>query len=196
MWPERESDGLRAQLTSILRKIAALARIEAKAVQSGPRATDSAAVVEAWTMVGDCEMALARVALEPDWREGETSRITLLSQTVLAQSRALLIAIEAFHHEAMINVSASAPMARAAKFQSDVADALERYASQLAAEPPAATTPAPLDPSGLRTAPAGAAGRAGAETLERLALRIDAALTGLPRWWADERGSGELASAG
>jgi multidrug resistance protein MdtO len=87
-------------------------------------------------------------------------------------------------------------MERAAKFQSDVADALEQYASQLAAEPPAATTPAPLDPSGLRTAPAGAAGRAGAETLERLALRIDAALTGLPRWWADERGSGELASAG
>jgi multidrug resistance protein MdtO len=196
MWPERESDGLRTQLTSILRKIAALARIEAKAALTGPRATDSQAVVETWAMVADCEMALARVALEPDWREGETTRVTLLSQTMLAQSRALLIAIEAFHHEAMINASASAPMERAAKFQSDVADALEQYASQLAAEPPAATTPAPLDPSGLRTAPAGAAGRAGAETLERLALRIDAALTGLPRWWADERGSGELASAG
>ncbi|MFM0081365.1 FUSC family protein [Paraburkholderia sediminicola] len=198
MWPERESDGLRTQLTSILRKVAALARIEAKAVQSGPRATDSAAVVEAWAMVADCEMALARVALEPDWREGETTRITLLSQTVLAQSRAMLVALEAFHHEAMINASANAPMERAVKFQSDVADALERYASQLAAEPPAAMTPARLDPSGLRAAltPAEAAGTAGAETLERLALRIDAALAGLPRWWTDERGSGEFAGAG
>ena len=198
MWPERESDGLRAQLTSILRKIAALARIEAKAVQSGPRATDSAAVVEAWTMVGDCEMALARVALEPDWREGETSRITLLSQTVLAQSRAMLVALEAFHHEAMINASASAPLERAAKFQSDVADALERYASQLAAEPSAAMTPARLDPSGLRAAlpPAGAAETASGQTLERLAQRIDAALAGLPRWLPDERVSGEFASAG
>ena len=198
MWPERESDGLREQLTSILRKIAALARIEAKAVQSGPRATDSAAVVEAWTMVGDCEMALARVALEPDWREGETSRITLLSQTVLAQSRAMLVALEAFHHEAMINASASAPLERAAKFQSDVADALERYASQLAAEPSAAMTPARVDSSGLRAAlpPAGMVGATGAQALERLAQRIDAALAGLPRWLPDERASGEFASAG
>ncbi|CAE6825493.1 FUSC family protein [Paraburkholderia haematera] len=196
MWPEGEADALRTQLTSILRKIAALARIEAKAVQSGPHATDSAVVVETWAMLADCQMVLARVALEPDWREGETARITLLSQTVLAQSRAMLVAIEAFHHEAMIGASAGAPMEGAAKFQSDVADTLERYALQLAAEPPAATTPAPLDPGGLRTAPAGPAGRAGAETLERLALRIDAALAGLPRWWGGERGSGEFASAG
>ncbi|CAB3725605.1 Multidrug resistance protein MdtO [Paraburkholderia sediminicola] len=198
LWPERESDGLRAQLTSILRKIAALVRIEATTVQRGPRATDSAAVVEAWAMVADCEMALARVALEPDWREGETTRITLLSQTVLAQSRAMLVALAAFHHEAMINASAGAQMERAAKFQSDVADALERYASQLAAERPAAMTPARLDPSGLRTAlpPAGAAETSGGQTLERLAQRIDAALAGLPRWLPDERASGEFASAG
>lgn len=197
MWPERESDGLRTQLTSILRKIAALARSEAKAVQSGPRATDSAAVVDAWAMVADCEMALARVALEPDWREGETTRITLLSQTVLAQSRAMLVAIEAFHHEAMTGASAGAPMERAGKFQADVADALERYASQLAAEPPAATTPAPVDPGGLRAAPpAGAAGVPDEKALERHARRIDAALAGLPRWSEDERASGEFASAG
>src|SRR5471032_785482 len=197
MWPERESDVLRGQLTSILRKIAALARIEEKAVQSGPRATDAPAVVETWAMVADCEMVLARVALEPDWREGETTRITLLSQTVLAQSRSMLVALEAFHHEAMINASVRAPMERAAKFQSDVADALERYASQLAANPPAAMTPARLDPSGLRTVPAGAAGsRASAETLEGLALRIDTALAGLPRWSADERASGEFSNAG
>lgn len=197
MWPERESDGLRTQLTSILRKIAALARIEAKAVQSGPRATDSAAVVETWAMVADCEMALARVALEPDWREGETTRITLLSQTVLAQSRAMLVAIEAFHHKAMTDASAGAPMERARKFQADVADALERYASQLAAEPPAATTPAPVDPGGLRAAPpAGGAGVPDEEALERHAQRIDAALAGLPRWSEDERASGELARAG
>jgi multidrug resistance protein MdtO len=58
-------------------------------------------------------------------------------------------------------------------------------------------TPARLDPSGLRTVPAGAAGsRASAETLEGLALRIDTALAGLPRWSADERASGEFSNAG
>jgi multidrug resistance protein MdtO len=59
-------------------------------------------------------------------------------------------------------------------------------------------TPARLDPIGLGAAPApaGAAGTAGGQTLERLAQRIDAALSGLPRWSADERASGEFASAG
>ena len=190
LWPEGEADTLRAQLASVLRKIAALVRLEANAMFTGPRATDSPEVVATWAMIADCEMVLARVALEPDWREGETARITLLSQTVLAQSRAMLIAIEAFHHEAMIGALAGASMEGAAKFQSDVADALERYASQLEAEPPGAMTPAPVDPGALRAAPAGAS------ALERLAQQIDAALAGLPRWSADERASGEFASAG
>jgi multidrug resistance protein MdtO len=159
---------------------------------TGPRATDSPEVVATWAMIADCEMVLARVALEPDWREGETGRITLLSQTVLAQSRGMLIALEAFHHEAMTG----ARVEGVAKFQSDVADALERYASQLAAAPPIATTPVALDPSGLRVAPAGGAGVAGKEALERHAQRIDAALAGLPRWSTGERASGEFASAG
>ena len=189
MWPEGEADTLRAQLASVLRKIAALARVEASAMLTGPRATDAPAVVATWAMLADCEMVLARVALEPDWREGETTRITLLSQTVLAQSRAMLVAIEAFHHEAMTSASGGASMARGVKFQSDIADALERYASQLAAEPPAAMTPAPVETGELRAAPAGA------EALERYAQQIDAALVGLPRWSA-ERASGEFASAG
>jgi multidrug resistance protein MdtO len=196
MWPEGEADALRAQLSSVLRKIAALARIEARTVLTGPRATDAPEVVATWAMLADCEMMLARVALEPDWREGETGRITLLSQTVLAQSRGMLIALEAFHHEAMTGASAGASMEGVAKFQSDVADALERYASQLGATPPAATTPVPLDLSGLRVPPAGATDVADKEALERYAQRIDAALAGLPRWSTGERASGEFASAG
>ena len=43
---------------------------------------------------------LARVALEPDWREGEISDVTVLSQTVLAQSRTLLLSLGAFGAEA------------------------------------------------------------------------------------------------
>ncbi|WP_207001414.1 FUSC family protein [Trinickia mobilis] len=196
MWPEGEADALRAQLASVLREIAALARVGARAMLTGPRATDSPAVAATWAKLADCETVLARVSLEPDWREGETARITLLSQTVLAQSRALLVALEAFHDEAMTDPSGGASMERAGKFQADVADALARYASQLAAEPPAATTPAPADPSRLRAAPAGAAGAAGGQALERHAQRIDAALAGLPRWSAGDRASGEFASAG
>ncbi|TKC80187.1 FUSC family protein [Trinickia terrae] len=184
LWPEGEADALRAQLAGVLRRIAALARAGARAARSGPNAADAPAVAATWAMLADCETVLARVSLEPDWREGETARITLLSQTVLAQSRALLVAIEAFYDEAMTG----APMERAGTFQSDVADALEHYATQLAAEPPAAATPAPVDPGGLRAAPGG-------EALEPHARRIDAALAGLPRWSA-ERASGEFANAG
>ncbi|RKF35925.1 hypothetical protein BCY88_09545 [Paraburkholderia fungorum] len=196
MWPEGEADTLRTQLALLVRKIAALARLEVRAVLSGPRVTDAPEVVATWAMLADCQTVLARVALEPDWREGETARITLLSQTVLAQSRALLVAIEAFHHEAMTGAPGGASMERTATFQSDVADALERYASQLAAEPPAATTPAPLDPGGLRAVPREAAGAASEQALEQHAQRIAGALAGLPRWLALERGPSEFASAG
>jgi multidrug resistance protein MdtO len=149
-----------------------------------------------WAMLADCETMLARVALEPDWREGETARITLLSQTVLAQSRAMLVALEAFHDEAMSDASAGASLERAGRFQADVADAIERYATQLAAEPPAATTPAPLDPGGLRATPARATSVAAMQGLEPHARRIDAALAGLPRWSAGGHASGEFANAG
>ncbi len=149
-----------------------------------------------WARLADCDAVLARVALEPDWREGEPERVTLLSQTVLAQSRALLVAIEAFHDESMADALAGALADRTSSFQSNVADALEHYAAQLAAQPPEARTPASLDAAGWLAARAGEEGAARAAALAREARRVDAALSGLPRWTSGPEESGAPAAAG
>ncbi len=196
VWPEGEADTLRAQLASVLREIAALARVSAKAMLSGARPSDAQAVSAAWAALADCDAVLARVASEPDWREDDATRITLLSQTVLAQSRVLLGALEAFHDQAMSAASTGVPVAKAATFQSAVAHALEQYASQLAAEPPAAATPVNIEPGLSRIERANAATAATEAVLQAHAQRIDAALAGLPRWTAAGRAGSEFASAG
>ncbi|WP_052420994.1 FUSC family protein [Paraburkholderia ferrariae] len=183
VWPEGEADALRGQLASVLREIAALARANAQALSAGARASAALPLASAtWAKLADCDAVLARVALEPDWREGEPERVTLLSQTVLAQSRALLVAIEAFHDESMADALEGAPADRTSPFQSNVADVLERYATQLAAQPPEARTPAVVDAAGWLAACAGEEGAARAAALSREVRRINSALIGLPRW--------------
>jgi multidrug resistance protein MdtO len=142
-------------------------------------------------MLADCEATLARVALEPDWREGETARVTVLLQTVLAQSRVVLLAVDAFHDEAAFAAtrtpeSAAVLSSETRAFQSRTADTLERYAQQLSSQPPSAERPAPLDASALTTA-AAASGQSGDSSSGLLtwAARLNTALVGLPSWSAD-----------
>jgi multidrug resistance protein MdtO len=180
VWPEGEADDLRAQLAKVLHVIAAASRNHP--VQPQPPSM-------AWAMLADCEATLARVALEPDWREGETARISVLAQTVLAQSRVVLLAVDAFHGEATFSAartpeSATLLLSETRAFQSRVADTLERYAQQLSSQPPSAERPAPLDPTALATAVAAASRQSGdgAKALVAGAARINTALMGLPDW--------------
>lgn len=183
VWPEGEADALRGQLASVLREIAALVRRNSQALLDGARASAALPLASAtWARLAQCDEVLARVALEPDWREGESERVTLLSQTVLAQSRGLMIAIEAFHDEATAHALTGASVDRASSFQSNLADALECYAAELAAQPPQARTPASLNTAGWLAARVMEEGSARAEALAREAQRIDAALVGLPCW--------------
>jgi multidrug resistance protein MdtO len=184
VWPEGESDALRAQLAAVLREIAALARANALALSGVREHATQALASTTRAKLADCDAMLARVALEPDWREGETEHVTLMSQTVLAQSRAILIAVEAFHNEAMADASAGAPVERTGKFQTDLADELEHYAVQLATAAQYAQTPASIEAGEWSDMPAGAERGARAEVLARKAQRINAALGGLPGWAA------------
>jgi multidrug resistance protein MdtO len=182
VWPEGEADALRTQLAKVLRTIAAVARGHAQAAGSGAPAST------AWAMLADCEAMLARVTLEPDWREGETARITLLAQTVLAQSRSILLASDAFHDRTMFeagrtDASGTDVMQACGALQRELGESLEQYAQQLSSEPPLATPPAPLDSTRLATSERGGEGSA---ALQESATRLNTALTGLPQWWTVE----------
>ena len=190
VWPEGEADVLRSQLSKVLRAIAALARGYAQAAEAGANGPVAQAqfASTAWAMLADCEATLARVALEPDWREGETARVTLFVQTVLAQSRSILLASDAFHNESMFDAGQSGVslMRACGALQRSLGDSLEGYAQQLSSEPPLATPPVPLDLTTLTGATAGWAGGERRDALLEWAARINAALAGLPQWSTDE----------
>lgn len=182
VWPEGEADALRAQLAAVLRQIAVLARANALALSGARESATQALASTTWAKLADCDAMLARVSLEPDWREGETEHVTLMSQTVLVQSRAILIAIEAFHDEAMADALVGASVERTGRFQMELADALEHYATQLATAEPDAQTPASINGGEWSDMPAGAGASARTEALVQKAQRINAALGGLPGW--------------
>ena len=188
VWPEGEADALRTQLAKVLRTIAAVARGHAPTAGSGAPAAPAQPASTAWAMLADCEAMLARVTLEPDWREGETARITLLAQTVLAQSRSILLASDAFHDRTMFeagrtDASGTDVMQACGALQRELGESLEQYAQQLSSEPPLATPPAPLDSTRLATS---ARGGEGSAALQESATRLNTALTGLPQWWTVE----------
>ncbi|MGF7134020.1 multidrug resistance protein MdtO [Paraburkholderia sp. EB58] len=201
VWPEGEADALRSQLAKVLRAIAAVCLGHAQVAEGGAPAAQAQPSAPAWAMLADCEATLARVALEPDWREGETSRVTLLAQTVLAQSRSVLLASDAFYVESMFGAgrtdASGAGLTKACgTLQRNLGESLEQYAQQLSNEPPLAMPPVPLDLTKLATA---AAGREGGEHIVALlerAARINTTLVSLPQWLTDELTSVRSADAG
>jgi multidrug resistance protein MdtO len=194
LWPEGEGDALRLQLSSVLREIATLARANAATLLANSGGHDPVPTFNSsatWGKLADCTAMLARVALEPDWREGEISDVTVLSQTVLAQSRTLLLSLGAFGAEATSSTPVETFVAHAARLQSKVAEALDQYAAGLTAEPPNAIPPLALDLGALSAATLPFVTQSDVSVLSLAwhAQRIDAALSGLPRWsatvWGD-----------
>lgn len=200
VWPEGEADALRLQLSRVLRAIAAVSRGHAQAAEAGAQAAQPQASSTAWAMLADCEAMLARVALEPDWREGETTRVTLLAQTVLGQSRSILLASNAFYVESMFDArgddESGASLRKACDaLQRNLGESLERYARQLSDEPPVAMPPVPLEFSQLAMEAQGRAGRERIAALLESGARINTALVGLPQWSTEELASARPADS-
>jgi multidrug resistance protein MdtO len=142
-WREGEGDVLRQKLATMLRAIAA----QLRATQAGAGRRDELSYaqrqLQAWAVLADCEVTLARVALEPNWHEGEEAQLTLLAQTVLAQGREIMLAGDALYNTVAAQAGSSSPRTvdavRAAQEQASVE--LNRYADELAASPPDAHAP-------------------------------------------------------
>lgn len=90
LWPERENRALAHRLAALMRALAV--RLSA-AVQAD---TDHAATERLWTDFNACEETVARVALEPNWQQGEgeheveTDRV----QGWLGDLRELMLALD------------------------------------------------------------------------------------------------------
>ncbi|MGU7772928.1 FUSC family protein [Burkholderia sp. MR1-5-21] len=117
LWPEAEGEALRQRAAALVRRVGAHLRSGA----TGP------VPIPLWGELGDSEAMSARVALEPGWQmaEGQPEGLTLRMQTLLAQIREVLLAIDAYGAERR---SLSLPMpteTAATAFQADLAASLD-----------------------------------------------------------------------
>jgi multidrug resistance protein MdtO len=142
-WREGEGDVLRQKLATMLRAIAAQLRTPQAGVDQRDELPYAQRQLQAWAVLADCEATLSRVALEPDWQEVEQAQLTLRAQTVLAQGREIMLAGDALRNTLAAQAGSSNPhtfdAVRAAQEQASVE--LNRYAEDLAGNPPAARAP-------------------------------------------------------
>ncbi|MEA3129918.1 MAG: multidrug resistance protein MdtO [Paraburkholderia sp.] len=141
-WREGEGDVLRQKLAGLLRAIAAQLRVPQAGAQKDELAY-AQRELQAWAVLGDCEATLARVALEPNWQEGEQAELTLRAQTVLAQGREIMLAGNALRNALLAQAGSGSQQVIDAvrSIQQQACVELNRYADDLAANPPDADAP-------------------------------------------------------
>ena len=146
LWPEAEGDALRQKLAGMLRAVARL--LEPAGTGTAPgHLTSSRQQLQTWAALSDCEDTLARVALEPNWQEGEQALLTLRAQAVLAQGREIMLAANALHNALETSEArlASADNDKVLALQAQAAALLGHYADALVARPPSAQAPRPVE---------------------------------------------------
>lgn len=143
LWPEAEGEALRQRVARLLRRLAAQLRR-----QDDNEATPAAL----WAELGDCEAMAARVALEPGWQlsEGQQEAFQIYVQTMLAQTREILLAADAFGAERRAQPVIEPRAHLAATTLAEVASvSLESYAHELSERPETVRAPAPASVEAL-----------------------------------------------
>lgn len=127
LWPEAEGEALRQRAAKLLRRIGMQLRPDT----TGP------VPVGLWAELGDSEAMSARVALEPGWQmaDGEHEGLTLRVQTLLAHTREILLATDAFGAERDAQHLPAEVAVATAAFQAELAGALDSYADALVEHP-------------------------------------------------------------
>jgi multidrug resistance protein MdtO len=182
-WREGEGDVLRQKLATLLRAIAAQLRPSQAGAEKGDDLPYAQRQLQAWAVLADCETTLSRVALEPAWQEGEQSQLTLRAQTVLAQGREIMLAGDALRSALVAQAGSSSPhtidAVQAAQQQASAE--LNRYAEELAANPPDAHAPRRIEVAAQAVEPAQLADRPLIAAADELSRQI----AGLPDWRVD-----------
>jgi multidrug resistance protein MdtO len=138
-WREGEGDALRQKLAALLRSIAALLRAPQTLAGIAEESPYAQLQLKTLAQREDCETTLLRVTLEPNWQEGEHAQLTLRAQTVLAQSREIMLAGHALRNALAVLDRAKSEEAGAMLEQAFTE--LNRYADDLASNPPIARSP-------------------------------------------------------
>jgi multidrug resistance protein MdtO len=138
-WREGEGDALRQKLARLLRSIATLLRAPQTPTGITEESPYAQLQLQTLAQLEECGTTLLRVTLEPNWQEGEHAQLTLRAQTVLAQSREIMLAGHALHNA--VAVLDRAKSAEAGAIQEQAFAELNRYADDLASNPPGAYAP-------------------------------------------------------
>ncbi|SDD45073.1 FUSC family protein [Paraburkholderia lycopersici] len=173
-WREGEGDVLRKKLGALLRAIGSLLRAPPANASTVDEAPYAQLELKTWSQLDDCAATLLRVTLEPNWQEGEHARLTLRAQTVLAQSREIMLAGNALHNALAVQDRTMIPQALAAAraVQGQAASELEHYADDLEGYPPTACAPRRIVVAAL----------ASASPLNAAMDELSRQIAGLPDW--------------
>ncbi|MFM0222228.1 FUSC family protein [Paraburkholderia dipogonis] len=179
-WREGEGDALRQKLATLLRAIAAQLRPLQVGAEKGDELPYAQRQLQAWAVLADCETTLSRVALEPGWQEGEQSQLTLRAQTVLAQGREIMLAGDALRDKLVAQAASSSPRTIDAvrSAQEQASAELNRYADELAVNPPDAHSPRRIEIAAQAVEPAQLADQPLIAAADELSRQI----AGLPDW--------------
>ena len=185
LWPEAEGEALRQRVARLLHRLAAQIRQQGDA---------KAAPVSLWAELADCESMAARVALEPGWQltEGQQEGFQIHVQTMLAQTREILLAADAFDAEWRAQSGSERGVGMVgALFAESAGASLDMYAHDLTERPEAVLAPAPvsLDPQLAalapdQPAPQLQAGHGASGRLIARAKHLIAQVSTLPGWSA------------
>ncbi|CAM2168299.1 multidrug resistance protein MdtO [Paraburkholderia sacchari] len=183
IWPEAEGEALRQRVGSLLRALAVRLR-----QQDDAMATQAAL----WAEIADCEAMAARGALEPGWQmgEGQQEGFQHRVQTMLAQTREILLAADAFEAERRAQPVGEGGAQRAATIWATTAGAsLEEYASELTGRLQAVREPGPVlsdrlaTSAGIDAQPLRAdAGKGAYARLSEQARHLMGLVSSLPDW--------------
>jgi multidrug resistance protein MdtO len=182
-WREGEGDVLRQKLATMLRAIAAQLRTPQAGVDQRDELPYAQRQLQAWAVLADCEATLSRVALEPDWQEVEQAQLTLRAQTVLAQGREIMLASDALFNTLAAQAGSSSPRTVDAvrSTQEQASAELNRYAEDLAGNPPDARAPQRIGIAAQAVEPTQPA-QAADGSLIAAADELSRQVAGLPDW--------------
>ncbi|MEX3929338.1 FUSC family protein [Paraburkholderia sp. BR10936] len=168
LWPEAEGEALRQRVARLLRHIAARLRQPQDAIPA-----------LLWAELADCEAMAARVALEPGWQPGEAQHemFQLHMQAVLAQTREILLASDAFEAEwRALPIQTPDSLGTTTQFGETSAASLEGYADDLTARPGSVRAPALVVPAPI------AEPHSADERIVAGATKLAAQISTLPHW--------------